>query len=140
MIRKAHLADLPSVLDIWLQTNLEVHSFISPHYWQNNVDYMKQVLPQAEVFVYEDKNKIMGFVGLEKDYIAGIFVSKKFRSQGIGKQILDFLKSTHPTLSLSVYAKKQSSGCSGSKNPNSGSSRKHTFEGCTKLTQPLNRP
>lgn len=33
MIRKAHLADLPSVLDIWLQTNLEVHSFISPHYW-----------------------------------------------------------------------------------------------------------
>lgn len=107
MIRKAHLADLPSVLDIWLQTNLEVHSFISPHYWQNNVDYMKQVLPQAEVFVYEDKNKIMGFVGLEKDYIAGIFVSKKFRSQGIGKQILDFLKSTHPTLSLSVYAKNQ---------------------------------
>lgn len=107
MIRRAHLADLPSVLDIWLQTNLEVHSFISPHYWQNNVDYMKQVLPQAEVFVYEDKNKIMGFVGLEKDYIAGIFVSKKFRSQGIGKQILDFLKSTHPTLSLSVYAKNQ---------------------------------
>ncbi len=107
MIRKAHLADLPSVLDIWLQTNLEVHSFISPHYWQNNVDYMKQVLPQAEVFVYEDKNKIMGFVGLEKDYIAGIFVSKEFRSQGIGKQILDFLKSTHPTLSLSVYAKNQ---------------------------------
>lgn len=107
MIRKAHLADLPSVLDIWFQTNLEVHSFISPHYWQNNVDYMKQVLPQAEVFVYEDKNKIMGFVGLEKDYIAGIFVSKKFRSQGIGKQILDFLKSTHPTLSLSVYAKNQ---------------------------------
>lgn len=107
MIRKAHLADLPSVLDIWLQINLEVHSFISPHYWQNNVDYMKQVLPQAEVFVYEDKNKIMGFVGLEKDYIAGIFVSKKFRSQGIGKQILDFLKSTHPTLSLSVYAKNQ---------------------------------
>ena len=107
MIRKAHLADLPSVLDIWLQTNLEVHSFISPHYWQNNVDYMKQVLPQAEVFVYEDKNKIMGFVCLEKDYIAGIFVSKEFRSQGIGKQILDFLKSTHPTLSLSVYAKNQ---------------------------------
>lgn len=107
MIRKAHLADLPSVLDIWLQTNLEVHSFISPHYWQNNVDYMKQVLPQAEVFVYEDKNKIMGFVGLEKDYIAGIFVSKEFRSQGIGKQILDFIKSTHPTLSLSVYAKNQ---------------------------------
>ena len=68
---------------------------------------MKQVLPQADIYVYEIQNQVVAFAGLENNYIAGIFVQQKKRSQGIGKQLLSFLKNTHATLSLTVYEKNQ---------------------------------
>lgn len=105
MIRRYQPADLPYVLDIWLNSNKEAHSFISATYWDGNLEYMKQVLPQAELYVFEIENHVVAFVGLEKDYIAGIFIKQEYRSQGIGKQLLDFLKKRHLSLSLSVYDK-----------------------------------
>lgn len=66
---------------------------------------MKQVLPFAELYVYEVDKQVVAFVGLEKNYIAGIFIQQEYRSQGIGKHLLDFLKLTHSTLSLTVYSK-----------------------------------
>ena len=50
---------------------------------------------------------IRGFIGITDGYIAGIFVDRPFRSHGIGKQLLDFTKQLHPSLSLSVYQKNQ---------------------------------
>ncbi|MFR0610694.1 GNAT family N-acetyltransferase [Limosilactobacillus mucosae] len=37
------------------------------------------------------------------DQIEGIFVAKEVQSQGIGKQLLDFVKTRHSHLSLNVY-------------------------------------
>lgn len=103
MIRKHRPADLPSILNIWLKSNLEAHSFIPASYWENHLEYMKEVLPQAELYVFEIEKQVVAFVGLDNDYIAGIFVRQDFRSQGIGKQLLDFLKNTHTHLCLNVY-------------------------------------
>lgn len=105
MIRKYQPEDLPSVLNIWLKSNLDAHSFIAATYWESHLEYMKQVLPQADIYVYEIQNQVVAFAGLENNYIAGIFVQQKKRSQGIGKQLLSFLKNTHSTLSLTVYEK-----------------------------------
>lgn len=105
MIRKYQPEDLPSVLNIWLKSNLDAHSFIAATYWESHLEYMKQVLPQADIYVYEIQNQVVAFAGLENNYIAGIFVQQKKRSQGIGKQLLSFLKNIHSTLSLTVYEK-----------------------------------
>lgn len=107
MIRTSTSADLDTILKIWLESNLQAHSFIPSSYWTSHVDFMRQVLPQAELYVYEIQKQVVAFAGLEKDYIAGIFTKKEYRSQGIGKQMLDFLKKSHACLSLSVYAKNQ---------------------------------
>ena len=42
---------------------------------------------------------------MEKSYIAGLFVSSKYQSKGIGKKLLNVCKKEHPTLKLDVYAK-----------------------------------
>ena len=49
--------------------------------------------------------KIKGFVGIDKGYIAGIFVEEKMQSQGIGKMLLDQCKANYSTLRLKVYEK-----------------------------------
>ena len=105
MIRKLQNVDINKVVDIWLKTNLEAHDFIPGQYWTSNYEAVKKMLPQAEVYVYEDNKIIQGFVGVRDEYIEGIFVSGKIQSHGIGKALLDDIKDKKARLQLNVYQK-----------------------------------
>ena len=105
MIRKLQNVDINKVVDIWLKTNLEAHDFIPGQYWTSNYEAVKKMLPQAEVYVYEDNKIIQGFVGVRDEYIEGIFVSDKMKSHGIGKALLDYIKGKKARLQLNVYQK-----------------------------------
>ena len=107
MIRKYREIDLTKVMQIWLDANIRTHNFIDQSYWLNNYDMVKEVIPQAEVYVYEDEvtKQIEGFIGLTDDYIAGLFVNKGFRSKGIGKELLNYVKKTKSNIRLNVYNK-----------------------------------
>ena len=105
MIRKLQNVDINNVADIWLKTNLEAHDFIPGQYWTSNYEAVKKMLPQAEVYVYEDNKIIQGFVGVRDEYIEGIFVSGKMQSHGIGKALLDYIKDKKARLQLNVYQK-----------------------------------
>ena len=105
MIRKLRKADINKVADIWLDTNIKAHYFIPAQFWKRNFDLVKELLLQATVYVYEDKQEIQGFVGLSDEYIEGIFVSAEMQSQGIGKILLNYVKGKRNNLLLNVYQK-----------------------------------
>lgn len=105
MIRKLQKTDINRVADIWLKTNLKAHYFIPEQYWTNNYEVVKEMLPQADVYVYEDDKIIQGFVGINDEYIEGIFVSDEMQSRGIGKILLDYIKDKKDRLQLKVYQK-----------------------------------
>ena len=105
MIRKLQKIDINRVADIWLKTNLKAHYFIPEQYWTNNYEVVKEMLPQADVYVYEDDKIIQGFVGINDEYIEGIFVSDEMQSHGIGKILLDYMKDKKVRLQLNVYQK-----------------------------------
>lgn len=92
MIRKLTGADIDETATIWLETNIKAHDFISTEYWQSNFDMVKEMLLQAELYVYESEGSIQGFIGLNDEYIAGLFVSEQAQSHGIGKCLLNFMK------------------------------------------------
>ena len=87
MIRKYSDSDIDAVMQIWLITNIQAHSFMSPDYWKNNFDVVKEMLPLAEIYVYEidSTNGIDGFIVLNDDYIEGIFIKEAGQSKGAGK-------------------------------------------------------
>ena len=105
MIRELQNTDLDRVADLWLAANLQAHAFISYEYWEGNLELVKELLPQAEVYVYEKEGEILGFAGMDGEYIEGIFVAEKARAKGIGKALLDFLKTKKAGLRLNVYQK-----------------------------------
>lgn len=109
MIRKFHPSDLEDVMDLWLHGNTAAHDFIPEEYWQQHFLQVKEMLPKAELYVYEDDNTGTrdGFVGLSDHYIAGIFVKENARSQGIGKRLLNYVKSIKGNLTLKVYVRNQ---------------------------------
>ncbi len=107
MIRKMEETDISDVLQIWLETNIRAHNFIEKEYWTGNYEMVKQILPEAEVYVYEDEKngQIAGFIGINNQYVEGLFVKESAQSRGIGKQLLDHAKSRKTELRLSVYQK-----------------------------------
>ena len=105
MIRKLLNGDIDRVADIWLKTNLKAHYFISNQYWKSNYELVKEMMSQSEVYVYEADKMIQGFIGLNDEYIEGIFVSDEMQSCGIGKLLLDYIKDKKVSLRLNVYQK-----------------------------------
>lgn len=107
MIRKADKNDMDNVVRIWYETNLSAHSFIPGQYWSSQFEAVKEMLPLAELYVYDQAGKVTGFVGLDGDYIAGIFVDSNAQSNGIGRQLLEYTKALKAELSLNVYQKNE---------------------------------
>ena len=105
MIRELRKADIDKVADIWLDTNIRAHDFIPAQYWESNFESVKELLPPATVYVYEDDQGIQGFIGLNDEYIEGIFVSNEMQSHGIGKALLNYAKNKRNKLFLNVYQK-----------------------------------
>ena len=109
MIRKYNEGDIDTIMQIWLNTNIRAHHFISSEYWRTNCEMVREMLPLAEIYVYEDDytKQIDGFIGLNNDYIEGLFVIETMQSKGIGKQLINHVKKVKSILKLSVYQKNE---------------------------------
>ena len=105
MIRKFEKNDINPVMQIWKNENIKAHKFISKEYWKNNYNYVKEILPNAEIYVYVLKENIVGFIGINENYIEGIFIDTNNQSIGIGTSLLNKVKENRDNLTLSVYKK-----------------------------------
>ena len=103
MIRKFKNCDIEQIIKIWLNGNIETHHFVAKQYWKAHAPMVRKQLLQAEVYVYETDGVIQGFVGMQENYIAGIFFFFFFFFMGIGKQLLNYMKQIYTILSLNVY-------------------------------------
>lgn len=105
MIRTYQPDDLPRLLEIWLESNLQAHPFVPPRYWRDHLSMVGELLPQALLYLWEEQGRVLGFAGLTGGYLAGIFVDAAARSRGIGSRLLDRAKADHRQLTLRVYRK-----------------------------------
>ena len=105
MIKQFKNEYLEKIMEIWLITNIEAHNFIEKSYWLSNYDNVKKMIVESTIFVYEQNNEIIAFIGMNSNFIEGIFVMKKYQSLGIGKKLLDYVKDINTDLFLNVYNK-----------------------------------
>ncbi|WP_412498460.1 N-acetyltransferase [Vibrio furnissii] len=110
MIRKYNENEMDSVLEIWLSASVQAHDFISPEFWESQVENMRNIyIPASETYVYEVESKVVGFYALYENSLAAIFVSPELQGKGIGKQLLSHAKIQRAELSLAVYKENQAS-------------------------------
>ena len=88
MIEKAdfNIIDIDNIMDIWLKSNISVHSFVDEKYWYDNFEFVKECILNSEVYVYCENNIVKAFAGVDNGYIAGIFTDDIFRGKGIGTE------------------------------------------------------
>ena len=107
MIRKFEKKDINAVMEIWKNENIRAHDFIAKEYWKDNYEYVKDILPKADIYVYILDEKIVGFVGVNNNYIEGIFIDINDQHSGIGISLLDKIKEKKDNLILNVYKKNE---------------------------------
>ena len=59
-------------MQIWLAVNSKAHNFIPEEYWTDNYPMVEKMLPEAEIYVYEDD-----------DFYAYYYMNKRRESQFI---------------------------------------------------------
>lgn len=108
MIREYSAADTQTVLDIWLTASIKAHDFMSPEFWELQVDNMRDIyLPASRTYVFQGDGEVRGFYSLYEGSLAAIFVSPQHQGCGIGKQLMQHAKLECPNLSLNVYKENQ---------------------------------
>ncbi|GAA0099305.1 N-acetyltransferase [Paraclostridium bifermentans] len=111
MIRKLKNTDIDKLMDIWLESTVRAHSFISREYWESNYKVVKDVyIPMADTFVYEEDGEIKGFISIiNNEFIGALFVDVKFQGMGIGSKLIDYSVEKYKKLTLAVYKENQKS-------------------------------
>lgn len=107
MIRLMKKSETYDVMDLWLRTSNYSNSFIKADFWETHYDYIKQkYIDKKDTFVYLKDGKIVGFtvVGADNE-IGGLFVDPAYQNEGIGTELINFLKSEYPCLTSDVYAR-----------------------------------
>ena len=107
MLRTMRTDDLDYVVKIWLESNIQAHSFIESDYWKENKEEVRKMLPHSLIQVAEIDGHIVGFIGMNETRIEGLFVSSDFQSRGIGHSLIEWAKTGNEELTLSVYQKNQ---------------------------------
>ena len=95
------------VMDIWLESVVNGHTFISEEYWKNEFNTVKkEYLPMSKTYVDEENEKIKGFISMiNEEFIGALFVGVEYQNQGVGHLLLEYIKEKHPVVKLAVYCK-----------------------------------
>ncbi|RFA29303.1 N-acetyltransferase [Alkalilimnicola ehrlichii] len=110
MIRSFQADDIEQIIDIWLAASIEAHDFIAPSFWRSQADDMRNIyVPNAETYVYADRDTIRGFFCLREDSLAALFVAPAYQGQGIGRRLMEEALQRRRDLTLTVYKQNRKS-------------------------------
>ena len=66
---KSNINKLEEVMKIWLETNIDAHDFICKEYWIKNYDLVRELLKEADVYIFEEDDEQIQLVsGLDHPF------------------------------------------------------------------------
>lgn len=105
VMRRLSEKDIELALAIWLEGNLEAHSFIPAGYFKSNYDMVKSQMKEAEMYGFFENGELTGFIGIDGGHIEGLFVKKEYRKRGVGSALINHTLGLYNELTLEVYEK-----------------------------------
>lgn len=106
MIRKREEKDNDEIMNIWYETSSLAHPFLDAHFVETVKQEMREMyIPNTKTWVYQDNHVVIGFVSMIGNEIGGLFVLPKNHSQGIGTQLVNFVRELYGELEVEVFEK-----------------------------------
>ncbi|RKR18749.1 putative acetyltransferase [Maribacter vaceletii] len=106
MIRKHNKEDLEQIMDVWNQSSSLAHPFLESSFQEEVRNDMKEIyIPGSDTWVYDEGNRILGFISMIGNEIGGLFVLPNNHSKGIGTKLVNYINNFHDHLEVEVFEK-----------------------------------
>jgi putative acetyltransferase len=107
MIQKMDASQRYEILDLWLRCTAAANPFFESNFWQKNYEDVKaKYLTDCENYVYIEGTCVVAFICISNSgYVNGLFVDPDYRGNGIGKQLVKYVKTCYDVLRMNIYAK-----------------------------------
>ena len=106
LIRQYADADLDSVLSAWEQASQIGHPFLTEAFLaQERKDIPELYLPNADTWVLEIDNQVVGFIALIGNEVGAIFLQPAYHGQKLGQLMMDKAQALHGDLEVEVFEK-----------------------------------
>ena len=104
MIRKYKNQDEEKVIDIWSNSSSLAHPFLDAAFVKKVKSDMKDIyLPNAETWIFEENDEVIGFISMIGNEIGGLFVYPNQHSKGVGTKLVNFIGKFHRELEVEVF-------------------------------------
>lgn len=90
MIKRFESKEYSQILRIWERSVSKTHHFLRKEDFTFYKSIVSQLLPEVELFVFEEDNVTKGFLGVSDNSIEMLFVDPEYFGQKVGKSLLFF--------------------------------------------------
>ena len=104
-IRKFIKDDIDDVIQIWYSSSVDTYKFVDEMHWEKIKKEVRDRFLNSNIYVYDEDNIVKAFILINGQYIDELYVLKEYRLNGLGKKLLDFIKSNNNELLLNVFQK-----------------------------------
>ncbi|PJG58936.1 GNAT family N-acetyltransferase [Aeromonas cavernicola] len=105
MLRPSRPDDMEQILEIWLLASLQAHDFVDAScWWQAQETLRTRYFERARLWVYEERDQLLGFMALVDNYLAALFVRPDQQQRGVGHALLQEAKRQKEALYAVVFA------------------------------------
>ncbi|MCK5812145.1 MAG: GNAT family N-acetyltransferase [Clostridiales bacterium] len=103
-IRRYKDEDLTAIISIWEKASQLAHSFLSEEFMdQERYNLSNVYILAADTWIAEVDSKVVGFISLIGNEVAGLFVNTFFHKLGIGYSLMNIAKKLHGDLVVEVF-------------------------------------
>jgi putative acetyltransferase len=103
-IRKYQDSDVEAVLSAWENAQDLAHPFLPKDFQaQEKINVRELYLPNAETWVIENDNKVVGFIALIGNKIGGLFLQPTQHGKKLGKMMVDKAQELYGDLVVEVF-------------------------------------
>ena len=106
VIRQYEKSDLDGVLSSWENASNIAHPFLKEDFQaQVRKDIPELYLPNADTWVVESDNQVVGFIALIGNEVGAIFLQPEHQGKKMGKLMMDKAQELHEDLEVEVFEK-----------------------------------
>ena len=104
MIRKYVPGDCDALIEIWLAASRVATPFLTEEFLAYEQDNIRNNhLPNAETWVFEQGDSVVGFIALIGNEVGAIFVKPELQGHGVGRALMDHAAELRDSLFLDVF-------------------------------------
>lgn len=103
LIRRCQEADMPHLLEIWLQATLHAFDALPAAFWWPRQEAMRARLEAgAEIWVIEQASQVIAFMALKDNEVLALYVRPDRQGEGMGSALLSLARRRRHSLYLWV--------------------------------------